>query len=1183
ANPNQAITELPLLTESERQQLLVEWNNTQTHYPQDKCIHQLFEEQVDRTPDAVAVVFENQQLTYRELNQRANQLAHYLQTLGVGPEALVGICVERSLEMVIGILGILKAGGAYVPLDPAYPQERLAFMLQDSAVPVLLTQSHLADKLPSHSAKMRYLDKDWQDIEQQSQENFAGNAKANNLAYVIYTSGSTGKPKGVLLEHRGLCNLAQAKVQQFDVKSSSCVLQFASPSFDASVWEIVIALTGGARLCLGSREKLLPGVQLVGLIQQQRVTHVTLPPSALAVLPETDLPTLQAIIVGGEPCLPSLAAKWAHNRQFFNAYGPTEATVDATIAPYEQSMKIFPIGRPIANTQVYILDRHLQPVPIGVAGELHIGGDGLARGYFNRPELTQEKFIPNPFSDQPGARLYKTGDLARYLPDGNIEFLGRIDHQVKIRGFRIELGEVEATLSQHPDVREAVVTVREDMPGDKRLVAYITSTLMPDRLPYQSECLLELSGNTFKLRTEDISNGGIGLVDAPAMAEHTPVCLYLLMPGADEAQWFNGVVAWSRSSAAGIRLQLTASEQALLDRSITYLLETQGLLKTWQRTIAQSLRQFLKDKLPDYMIPSAFVLMQSLPLTPNGKIDRRAFPAPDRAQTQQEDHFIAPRTPTEIAIAEIWKQVLGLQTASIYDNFFELGGHSLLAVQIISRIRSTFGIELPLSCLFESPTIAGLSEAIDSAQENPSLDQPKTLPAIISVPRDKAIPLSSSQYDMWYMEHHTVSGGDGNSPLALRLTGALSPVILEQSLNEIIRRHEVLRTTFPTVEDQPIQKISPSLTVPLQVIDLQNLPSENREPEAQRIFSEVMNHRFDLATAPLIKTVLIQLSEQEHWLLILMHHIITDGWSYGVLLEELETLYSVFSAGKPSPLPELSLQYADFTIWQRNYFNEEVIATHLPYWKQHLANFPTSLDLLPAAQVPQENTSAPIHSVILPKALTGAIASFSHTHSVTPFTVFLTALNILLYKWSNQTDIVVLGTMANRTLPEIEKLIGCFISDLPLRTQLDPSQTGTSLLESLKQTVSATLTHAMPPEKVWEPLEPFEETIEVFRTANLVLVPATKWLNPHLKCEPLPLTSDHGVWNEEICPLELYVSYPTELDQAIELFPSYSPTTFTAETIDLFIRSYEAILQTLTISPEILLSEFPVVSRNAAL
>ncbi|MCT7967811.1 amino acid adenylation domain-containing protein [Laspinema sp. D1] len=610
-NPEQRISELPLLTPADRHQLLVEWNNTRAEYPQDKCIHQLFEEQVERSPDTVAVIFEGEQLTYRELNAKANQLAHYLRSLGVEPEVLVGICVERSFDTIVGILGVLKAGGVYVPIDPAYPPERIAYMLNDSDLPVLLAQQKLVASLPEHQARVVCLDADWEEISVMPFLPPITGVTSENLAYIIYTSGSTGKPKGVLIAHQGLCNLVETQIKLFKVRPDSCVLQFASISFDASIWEIIMALCVGGTLCLGTREQLQPGPKLLQLLKEQKITHANFVPSVLAALPNEELPALENIVVGGEECPPSLVERWASGRRFFNLYGPTESTVCATIAQCFNSTGTLSIGRPIANTQTYILDPHNQPVPIGVPGELHIAGVGLAKGYLNRPDLTDEKFIPNPFSNELGSRLYKTGDLARYLPDGNIEYLGRIDDQVKVRGFRIELGEIEAALSQHPNLLQATVALREDIPGQKNLVAYTVPLQEP----------------------------------APPISE---------------------------------------------------------------------LRDFLKRQLPDYMIPNAFVTLAALLITPNGKVDRRLLPAPDIKSLIQTLEFVAPQTPTEELVASIWEKVLGVEQASVNANFFELGGHSLVATQVISQLNSSLGLHLPLSKLFELPTVASLSNYIDA-------------------------------------------------------------------------------------------------------------------------------------------------------------------------------------------------------------------------------------------------------------------------------------------------------------------------------------------------------------------------------------------------------------------------------------------------------------------------------------
>jgi amino acid adenylation domain-containing protein/thioester reductase-like protein len=614
ANTDQRLSDLSLLAEAERHQLLAEWNATRSNYPGDLCLHELFENQMEQTPDAVAVIFEEESLTYRELNHRANQLAHYLQSLGVGPEVLVGIYVDRSLEMVVGMLGVLKAGGAYLPLDPAYPKPRLAFMLADAQVPVLLTQQRMVAGLPSHEAQVICLDADWSVIARERVENPTTGATPDNLAYVIYTSGSTGKPKGVLLAHRGTCNLVMAQIRAFDVRPGSRILQFAPFGFDASVSEVFTTLLAGATLCLSTHDSLLPGPALTRLLYDLKVTTVTLPPSSLAVLPAAELPALRTIISAGEPCSPDIVARWGAGRVFLNAYGPSEATVCATIATCSDSDQKPPIGRAIDNTQVYILDTNLQPVPVGVAGELYIAGVGLARGYLNRPELTAEKFIPNPFSSEPGARLYRTGDLARYLPDGNIEFLCRTDYQVKVRGFRIELGEIEAVLAGHPAVQEAVVITRDDIPGDKRLVAYFVAAHEP----------------------------------APTPSE---------------------------------------------------------------------LRSILKETLPDYMVPSAFVKVEAIPLMPNGKVNRRALPALDTNRPEMVRAYVAPRNSTEELLAHIWAKILGLEQVGVYDDFFELGGHSLLATRLVFQVREAFQVELSLPNFFENATIAGLAQAIAIVQQ----------------------------------------------------------------------------------------------------------------------------------------------------------------------------------------------------------------------------------------------------------------------------------------------------------------------------------------------------------------------------------------------------------------------------------------------------------------------------------
>ncbi|MCB2262546.1 MAG: amino acid adenylation domain-containing protein [Candidatus Thiosymbion ectosymbiont of Robbea hypermnestra] len=617
-NPEQALSRLPLLTEAERQQLLV-WNRTETEYPKDRTIVDLFQEQVEKTPDNIAVVFEDRQLNYRELNSRANRLAHYLMGLGVSAENLVGIYVKRSPEMVIGLFGILKAGGAYVPLDPEYPQERLRFMLEDAGVKVLLSQSSLLEGLPASDAKVVCLDSEWEKIAGHSEDNPTRQSGPKNLAYVIYTSGSSGKPKGVMVEHLGLTNLIRAQTRDFGITPESHLLQFASFSFDASVSEIGTALTSGATLQLGAGDKFLPDEPFMRSIERQSVTHVTLPPSFLATLPRVELSGLETLVVAGEACASELVERWSSGRRFINAYGPTESTVCATV--YECPAECGtdgnppPIGKPTANTRIHILDAYQNLTPIGIPGELCIAGVGLARGYLNRPELTAEKFIEIEILGKT-ERLYKTGDLARWLPDGNLEYLGRLDHQVKLRGFRIEPGEIETRLARHPSIRQSAVIVWEPHPDDKRLVAYYASNVEPAPTP-------------------------------------------------DE------------------------------------------------------LRHFMEEKLPDYMVPARFVLLEGMPLTPNGKIDRRRLPTPAPFQRGVEQEFIAPRTPIEKTLVDIWSDVLGRESIGIFDNFFELGGHSLLATRLFSLLREHLGMDLPLRVLFEHPTPAGLARAIHIQEDRP--------------------------------------------------------------------------------------------------------------------------------------------------------------------------------------------------------------------------------------------------------------------------------------------------------------------------------------------------------------------------------------------------------------------------------------------------------------------------------
>jgi amino acid adenylation domain-containing protein len=1080
-NVEPQITELPQLTTAERQQLLVEWNQTQIEYPQDACIHQLFEAQVERTPEAVAIVFENQQLTYRELNCRANQLAHHLQSLGVKPDFLVGLCVERSIEMVVGMLGILKAGGAYVPLDPAYPQERLKFMLSDSQVSVLLTQKRLVAGLPESQAQVVCLDTDWEVMSLLSQENSLTHVTADNLIYVIYTSGSTGQPKGVMIPHRGICNEINWRQTTFKLTAQDKVLQTISFSFDPSVWQIFWSLCFGAQLIMARPGGHQDTAYLVKTIAEQQITVTALVPVILRVLLEEEGIEnchLRHITTGGEPIAVELIERFFERLNLenllFNCYGPTETSINATFWTCQRGSdrSIALIGRPIANTQIYILDEDLQLVPVGESGELHIGGVGLARGYLNHPELTAEKFIPNFFSSDCNARLYKTGDLARYMSDGNIEFLGRIDDQVKIRGFRIELGEIEATLDRHPALQQTVVIAREDVPGDKRLVAYVV-----------------VNHEQIKSRSE--------------------------------------------------------------------------------------LRSFLLDKLPDYMVPAAFVFLDFLPLNPNGKIDRRALPAPDTSDFIDVNSFVAPRNPTEEVLAAIWAQVLGFQRLGIHDNFFELGGHSLHATQVISRTRQAFNLEIPLQLLFETPTIADLARAITS----PVGDAPRTLSsANVQISSDidviKPQPISNgyqqsalsfAQQRMWFSQQIEPNSAAYLIPIAQRLIGTLNVGVLQQSLDAIVAHHSALRTNFiSSANGSPVQVISAPRSVELKVIDLTQKQKSNSREQVQRLLKHEAQRPFNLTSDLMLRATLIKLDEQEHILLLVMHHIASDGWSMGILGEQLAALYKAFLNDLPNPLPKLPIQYADFAVWQRQWLSGQVLSTQLDYWKIQLAGA-TPLELPTDQPRPAvQNHQGARQSLVLSKKLTEALKRLSQRSDTTLFMTLLAAFKTLLYHYTLQEDIIVGTPIAGRNQTETEKLIGCFINTLALRTDLGGNLTFRELLGRVRKVAMEAYLHQdMPFEKLVEELQPERNLSRhpVFDVMfNFINTPQTTWELPGLSLSSLELNEPESIFS-----LTLYVQ---EHGGELSLQLVYQQAIFSAARMTCFLNQFQYLLEQIVITPD---------------
>nr|WP_228014423.1 non-ribosomal peptide synthetase [Fortiea sp. LEGE XX443] len=1072
ADCDRSISRLPLLTPTEQHQLLIEFNQNTIEIPHsqlEQCLHHLIEEQVEKTPDAIAVIFADKKLTYRELNNRANQLAHYLQFLGIKVEERVCICLERSLEMVIGLLAILKAGGCYIPVDPNYPLERLAFLLEDSQAPLLLTQQNILTKLPTYQGQVICLDSDWENIAKYNKDNPNTKITPDNLAYIIYTSGSTGKPKGAMNTHRGICNRLLWMQQAYQLTASDAVLQKTPFSFDVSVWELFWTLITGARLVLAKPEGHKDSAYLVNVISEESITTLHFVPAMLQVFLEAPgvekLKSIKRVICSGE------ALSFALQQRFFdildaelhNLYGPTEAAIDVTFwkCQKESDKSIVPIGRPIANTQIYLLDSQLQPVPIGVAGELHIGGVGVARGYLNRPDLTNEKFISNPFSEEPQSRLYKTGDLARYLLDGNIEYLGRIDHQVKIRGFRIELGEIETVLSQHPSVRESVVVVQQN----QSLVAYI-----------------------------------------------------------------------------------------VFHQNATNLIN--------------ELRNYLQQCLPEYMIPSVFMLLDSLPLTPNGKVDRRALPEPEQSRPDLEQTFVTPRNPTEEMLTGIWVKILGIEQVGIHDNFFALGGHSLLATQVISQVRKAFGLEIPLRYLFASPTVAELAKHIEI--EMKAKPEFNSVPSLEPADRNQELPLSFSQQRLWFLHQLDPDSTAYNGSDLVQLQGTLNVTALEESINEIVRRHEVLRTCFATVEGRPIQKIISELRIPLSIVDLQHLQTIEKAQEVQRLEAENAQQPFDLTQAPLLRLVLLRLTQEEHILLVTMHHIISDAWSAGVFIREVSALYEAFSNKKASLLPELSIQYADYAVWQQKYLQGERLNTQLTYWKQQLENAKTILELPTDKPRTQLQTSVgKKHSLTLSPTLSNNLKSLSQQERVTLFMTLLAAFNTLLYYYTKQEDILVGSPIANRNRSELEGLIGFFVNTLVLRTNLSHNPSFKELLQQVRERALGAYAHQD------LPFEKLVAELQLERTLNhsplfqvwFVLQNAPK---SNLELEGLNLSileSETGIVRHDL-KLQL-----TEMPEGLQGFFEYKTDLFHATTIIRMAVVLETLLTTVVEQPDIQLDQ----------
>ncbi len=1095
ANPDQPISQLSMLTSAEREMLLYSWNDTAVPLPPNHFTHTLFAEQAERTPEATAVLFGEQSVTYQELNKRSNQLAHYLRSRGVGPDKCVGICMDRSLDMVIGLLGILKAGGAYLPLDPSYPKNRLASMLQDAQPLLVLSQAKIDPELfvlqdaqytkLGDESYVFCLDAEWPQIANEPTENVISSSSLNNLAYVMYTSGSTGRPKGVAFPHRALTNLILWQLQHSQAAVGDRTLQFASLSFDVSCQEMFATWCSGGTLVLMDRTMQRDAAGLLHYITENAVNRLYLPFVALQQLANAANAhqiyplSVREVITAGEQLKIDHAIS-----EFFQAmphctldnhYGPTETHV-VTSYKFKGAVpdwpSIPPIGRPIANASIYILDKHLQPVPVGVTGELYIGGACLARGYLNNLQLTSERFVDNPFmsdSDSHVTRLYKTGDLARFLPDGNVEFLGRTDDQVKIRGFRIELGEIEAALGEHPNIQQTAVITHTDDFNQKQLIAYYV-----------------LQGET--ALTVDI------------------------------------------------------------------------------------LRLFLQQKLPDYMIPSAFIPLEAMPLTSNGKIDRKSLPEPDITRPDLAQSYIGSRSPQEQILVEIWSSVLQLKRVGIHDNFFDLGGHSLLATQVISRIEKAIGISLPLRTIFEKPTIAGLSAALNQLSRP---DAPP--PPIVPISRDGEIPLSFAQERIWFLHQLAPNDHAYNIPVTLKYQQAVSRIALQIACDDLVVRHESLRTIFPVTDGVPRQEIRPPFSVTINEIDLSTIPAVDQETAVIQLVQADIKQPFDLASAPPWRFTLFQLNDESYVFYFAFHHIIFDHWSTVVLWQEFHNLYLATIQDDKLVLPALRIQYADYSVWQRNWLQGSVLAGLLGYWRGQLAN-------LPVLDMPTDHPRPPVQSFTgatvfrnLSPTLSEKLIAFSRQAQLSPFMLMLGAFNVLLARYSGQTDIAIGVPVANRHYLAVEPIIGTFVNTLVVRIDLSGDPTFSKLLERVRDVLLDAYAHQeLPFEKL---VSEIIETRDISRPPLVqVLFNMTNAPFDYEQAAKSPIsfmTFDRGAAQFDI---SVNVVMEEHLPLKPQLIVEYNTGLFEHVTIQQLLAHYELLLSAVVMDAQQPISSYDILA-----
>ncbi|HET7460392.1 MAG TPA: amino acid adenylation domain-containing protein [Longimicrobium sp.] len=1018
----------------------------------------LFERWAARTPDAEAIVFESTSLTYGELDRRANRLARHLRGLGIGLERVAAIMLERGPDQVAAVLAIWKAGGAYLPIDPVYPADRRGYMLRDSRAHLLLTRAGLWDEMDTGGTRVADIGDAWAAAGGLDDAPLGIEVDPLDLAYVIYTSGSTGKPKGTMNSHAALANLGAAYREPFGIHPGGRTLQFASFSFDAAVADMVSVFGNGGTLVMAPQEALAPGRPVLETLERERVNTAMLPPSLWALLPDDGLPDLRVPVTAGEACQPEVAARWGRGRRLVNAYGPTEATVCATLGIIDGSPRRVPLGRPMRGIRVHVFDRELREAGIGVPGEICVGGIGVGRGYLGRPGLTAERFVPDPVAEAPGARMYRTGDLGRWLPDGTLDYLGRLDHQVKLRGFRVELGEVEAALAALPEIREALALLRPSPAGDPRLVAYVIAAdgAVPD------------------------------------------------------------------AAAVGAALRRT---------------------------------------LPGHMVPAEIVAIPAWPLTTHGKVDRAALPEPGWGAGPRHE---PPRTQTEELLAALWAEVLGTPRVGRGDGFFALGGHSLLAARVVSRVRATLGVELPLRELFDAATLESLAARIDAgrARAGGVGDDP-----IVPQPRDRPLPLSPAQERLWFVQRMAPESTAFNMPMSLRLRGALDVDALRRALGEIVRRHESLRTVFGRGEDGPVQVIHPARPVDLPLTDLSTAADGGEA--LRRMLDERARAPFDLARGPLLRLHLVRLAAEEHALLVEMHHAVSDGWSMERFHGELATLYAAFAAGEPSPLPELPVQYADYAAWQRRWLRGEGAAAQLAFWRAKLEDaVPVRLPLdRPRPPTPVLEGDAMEFTLAAP--LAERVEAVGRELGATPYMTFLAAFTALVHRWTGQADLVLGTAVAGRGRPELEPMIGFFVNALALR--LDAG--GDPGFRELLRRVRAAALEAYAHQDV--PFEKVLEAVKVERHLNMHPLTQVMFTLQHqaplpgargLAIEPAGEGGDTGTAKADL------VLGIVRGENGVACTLEYASALFERGTIERLAGHYHALLERIAAEPHAPLS-----------